>query len=245
MGRDTEKKLRQTSPPGGGGEGGGVVLITFKILSAGREDILFFFVGGKTTSLFRIFIWLLQNKIKLSLEQESLSQHVKIKDFLNPNRTFGCLNYEFSTTQSVSGLCEVNLDSFMASGLITHVARAALMSHFLLPPRKSIIFPFNFYAARKQYQNLIMRYYGKQMCRHVSLCYAGSGREGWITATFSDFDCGLRVFYIWNSKAASRRLPRSGRVFAVSFSLLTLKLLPSPAGRSAQLLGRVSPPLSA
>lgn len=138
----------------------------------------------------------------------------------------------------------MNLDSFMASGLITHVARAALMSHFLLPPRKSIIFPFNFYAARKQYQHLIMRYYSKQMCRHVSLCYAGSGREGWITATFSDFDCRLRVLYL-EFKSRPRRLPRSGCMFAVSFSLLTLKLLPSPAGRSTQLLGRVSPPLSA
>lgn len=44
----------------------------------------------------------------------------------------------------VSGLYEVNLDYFMASELITHMARAALMSHFLLPSRKSIIFPFNF-----------------------------------------------------------------------------------------------------
>lgn len=44
----------------------------------------------------------------------------------------------------VSGLYEVNLDYFMASELITLMARAALMFHFLLPPRKSIIFPFNF-----------------------------------------------------------------------------------------------------
>lgn len=95
-----------------------------------------------------------------------------------------------------------------------------------------------------------MWYYRKQMCRHVSLCYVGSGHKGWITATFSDLtvDC---IFYIWNSKAACVAylgLVASGvepSVFAVSFSLLTLKLLTSPGGRSTQLLGRVSPPLSA
>lgn len=82
------------------------------------------------------------------------------------------------------------------------------------------------------------------MCRHVSLCYVGSGDSGWITATFSDLiaDCG---FYIC---VASLGLVASGvqlSVFAVSFSLLTLKLLSSPAGGGTQLSGRVSPPLSA
>lgn len=85
------------------------------------------------------------------------------------------------------------------------------------------------------------------MCRHVSLCYVGSGHKGWITATFSDLivDGG---FYILNSKAARVAylgLVTSGvqlSVFAVSFSSFTLKLLTSPTGRSTQLLGRVSPP---
>lgn len=141
MGRDTEKKLRRTSPLGGR-EGGGEALITFKILGVVKT----FFLWGKNDCTVTDFKSLLQNKIKISLEQEFPSQHVKIKDFLNLNRTFGCLNYEFSITQSTKSVRTLRREFRLLYGLWINCAHGACRTYVSLftSPRKSIIFSFNF-----------------------------------------------------------------------------------------------------